>query len=343
MLTLWAIGLIVGCTLWGYVADRVLKTRKGVICGGAVVYAFLWVLLGLEPERLPGAVLQHRDVLGRLLCFDVDPCLCPAQGGRPISGDRDRNGHTESLFLGRRSVLSASQCALPRVVPKADRTHSRDWLSNAVLDLFRLRRRRRSPRRSQYRTTRCRTVPVSRAPRSRIREALAPGSTAGQPTRKAVVRSGSLRHEREGVAGPADCSIEPQFTISPCPCEFAPEWFQPWFLGLDTAVRAQSSAFQRTPRRDVSSGLSNGPRKDRSQPLARSATPFVQGTDSITFPETRRLSPDQDDTRTGRYCNYLLHRNIPEGLWAPQPRRLPPSGESLSEELLLSCLRELLR
>jgi sugar phosphate permease len=41
MLTLWAIGLIVGCALWGYVADRVLKTRKGVICGGAVVYAFL--------------------------------------------------------------------------------------------------------------------------------------------------------------------------------------------------------------------------------------------------------------------------------------------------------------
>jgi sugar phosphate permease len=58
LLTLWAIGLIVGCTLWGYVADRVLKTRKGVICGGAVVYAFLWVLLGLASERLPGAVLH---------------------------------------------------------------------------------------------------------------------------------------------------------------------------------------------------------------------------------------------------------------------------------------------
>jgi sugar phosphate permease len=58
ILTLWAVGLIVGCTLWGYVADRVVKTRKGVICTGAVVYAFLWVLLAVEPAGLPGGVLQ---------------------------------------------------------------------------------------------------------------------------------------------------------------------------------------------------------------------------------------------------------------------------------------------
>ena len=57
-LTLWAVGLIVGCTLWGYIADRVLKTRKGVICIGAVVYAFLWILLTVEPAGLPRGVLQ---------------------------------------------------------------------------------------------------------------------------------------------------------------------------------------------------------------------------------------------------------------------------------------------
>jgi len=57
-LTLWAVGLIVGCTLWGYVADRVVKTRKGVICIGAVVYAFLWVLFAVEPAGLPRGVLQ---------------------------------------------------------------------------------------------------------------------------------------------------------------------------------------------------------------------------------------------------------------------------------------------
>jgi len=58
ILTLWAVGLIVGCTLWGYVADRVVKTRKGVICTGAVVYEFVWVLLAVEPAGLPGGVLQ---------------------------------------------------------------------------------------------------------------------------------------------------------------------------------------------------------------------------------------------------------------------------------------------
>jgi sugar phosphate permease len=58
MLTLWGVGLIVGCTLWGYVADRVVKTRKGVVCTGAVVYAFLWVLLAVKPAGLPDGLLQ---------------------------------------------------------------------------------------------------------------------------------------------------------------------------------------------------------------------------------------------------------------------------------------------
>jgi sugar phosphate permease len=56
-LTLWAIGLIVGCTLWGYLADRVVGSRKRVVLAGAVVYALLWVLLALRPVGLPGGVL----------------------------------------------------------------------------------------------------------------------------------------------------------------------------------------------------------------------------------------------------------------------------------------------
>jgi sugar phosphate permease len=56
-LTLWAVGLIFGCTLWGYVADRVVKTRKGVVCAGAVVYALLWVLLAVRPAGLPVGLL----------------------------------------------------------------------------------------------------------------------------------------------------------------------------------------------------------------------------------------------------------------------------------------------
>ena len=56
-LTLWAIGLIVGCTLWGYVADLVVGSRKRVVLAGAVAYALLWVLLAFRPVGLPDSVL----------------------------------------------------------------------------------------------------------------------------------------------------------------------------------------------------------------------------------------------------------------------------------------------
>ena len=56
-LTLWAIGLIVGCTLWGYIADNVVVSRKRVVVAGAVAYAVLWVVLALCPVGLPVAIL----------------------------------------------------------------------------------------------------------------------------------------------------------------------------------------------------------------------------------------------------------------------------------------------
>ena len=56
-LTLWAVGLIVGCTLWGYVADRIVGSRKRVVLVGAVVYALLWALLALRPVGLPVGLL----------------------------------------------------------------------------------------------------------------------------------------------------------------------------------------------------------------------------------------------------------------------------------------------
>ena len=56
-LTLWAVGLIVGCTLWGYVADRIVGSRKRVVLVGAVVYALLWALLALRPAGLPVGLL----------------------------------------------------------------------------------------------------------------------------------------------------------------------------------------------------------------------------------------------------------------------------------------------
>src|SRR5207249_2408583 len=56
-LTLWAIGLIIGCTLWGYMADKVVGSRKRVVLVGAVVYALLWALLAIWPVGLPVGML----------------------------------------------------------------------------------------------------------------------------------------------------------------------------------------------------------------------------------------------------------------------------------------------
>ena len=56
-LTLWAVGLIVGCTLWGYMADKVVRTRKGVVLVGALLYGLLWVVLALRPAGLPDVLV----------------------------------------------------------------------------------------------------------------------------------------------------------------------------------------------------------------------------------------------------------------------------------------------
>jgi MFS family permease len=56
-LSLWAVGLIVGCTLWGYVADNLLGSRKAVVLAGAAVYGLLWLLLALVPAGLPAWML----------------------------------------------------------------------------------------------------------------------------------------------------------------------------------------------------------------------------------------------------------------------------------------------
>ena len=56
-LTLWAIGLIIGCTLWGYTADNIVGSRKSVVLAGAVVYALLWALLAIRPVGLPVGML----------------------------------------------------------------------------------------------------------------------------------------------------------------------------------------------------------------------------------------------------------------------------------------------
>ena len=56
MLTLWAVGLIAGCTLWGFVAENIVPSRKAVVLIGAVVYGVLWAVLAIWPTGLPVGV-----------------------------------------------------------------------------------------------------------------------------------------------------------------------------------------------------------------------------------------------------------------------------------------------
>jgi sugar phosphate permease len=56
MLTLWAVGLIAGCTLWGFVAETIVPSRKAVVLMGAVVYGVLWAVLAIWPSGLPVGV-----------------------------------------------------------------------------------------------------------------------------------------------------------------------------------------------------------------------------------------------------------------------------------------------
>lgn len=52
-LTLWAVGLIVATPLWGYVADRVARSRRRVLLLTAVLHGAMWALLVWRPADLP--------------------------------------------------------------------------------------------------------------------------------------------------------------------------------------------------------------------------------------------------------------------------------------------------
>src|ERR1043166_1411743 len=116
----------------------------------------LRVLMGSARRRARRAArwcASGRDVLGRLLCVDLDSCLCPAQGGCPTSGGRYCNEHVESIFLARGCLLPANQWTSSRDVPEAGRTHRSGRLSNRLLRVPGLRRPERHSRGVQQRTT----------------------------------------------------------------------------------------------------------------------------------------------------------------------------------------------
>lgn len=52
-LTLWAVGLMVGTPLWGYVADRLARSRRGVLLLATVLHAAMWALLVWRTADLP--------------------------------------------------------------------------------------------------------------------------------------------------------------------------------------------------------------------------------------------------------------------------------------------------
>lgn len=56
-LTLWAVGLIVGTPLWGYLADRVARSRRGVLLFSTALHITLWVVLVWRMTGLPRPLL----------------------------------------------------------------------------------------------------------------------------------------------------------------------------------------------------------------------------------------------------------------------------------------------
>jgi predicted MFS family arabinose efflux permease len=52
-LTLWAVGLIIGTPLWGYLADRAAHSRRGVLLFSTALHTALWVLLVWQTAGLP--------------------------------------------------------------------------------------------------------------------------------------------------------------------------------------------------------------------------------------------------------------------------------------------------
>jgi sugar phosphate permease len=52
-LTLWAVGLMVGTPLWGYLADQVAHSRRGVLLFSTALHITMWALLVWQTAALP--------------------------------------------------------------------------------------------------------------------------------------------------------------------------------------------------------------------------------------------------------------------------------------------------
>lgn len=53
VITMWPIGTIIASPIWGYLSDRVLRTRKWVVFGGVALFSLPFLALVLSPAGLP--------------------------------------------------------------------------------------------------------------------------------------------------------------------------------------------------------------------------------------------------------------------------------------------------
>ncbi|AFM27948.1 MFS transporter [Desulfomonile tiedjei] len=53
ILMLWPIGMAVGCFAFGYISDRILKSRRNASFYGIIIYALTWVPLVFWPDKIP--------------------------------------------------------------------------------------------------------------------------------------------------------------------------------------------------------------------------------------------------------------------------------------------------
>ncbi len=58
VLSWWAIGMICGCPIHGWVSDRVVHSRKKVVITGAVVYTLGWLYIALSPTGWSTATMS---------------------------------------------------------------------------------------------------------------------------------------------------------------------------------------------------------------------------------------------------------------------------------------------
>jgi sugar phosphate permease len=82
MLTLWAVGLIVGCTLWGVVAETIVPSRKASSSWARSCMAFSGLSSRSGPPDSPWVVGGWR-CSGGLRRVDLDPLLRATRGLRP--------------------------------------------------------------------------------------------------------------------------------------------------------------------------------------------------------------------------------------------------------------------